>query len=67
MQEKIYSIVEIDTGEKFGRFNLEQEAKAKACYYASTFRERVAVIDNYDNVVCGYDRKGGLITCKNSQ
>ena len=57
MENKYYSIVDLANGEKFGVYSLEQ-AKSKGIYYAKTFKTKVAVIDNFNQVIIGYNQSG---------
>lgn len=58
----VFCIVDLETGEKFGRYHTIDEAKAKAKYYACEFKHSVAIIDGNDNVRCGYTTLGKEIT-----
>lgn len=60
-----YSIVDLVSGEKFGNFSSADQAKSKAYYYATNFRTKVAVIDDANNVICGYNKEKEIKPTKN--
>lgn len=59
-----YSIVDLDTRDRFGNYDSVEMAKNKALRYVSLFHNTCAVIDSNDNVICGYRPNGTEIKAK---
>lgn len=59
-----YSVVDLETGDRFGNFSDLESAKAKAFQYAKTCRATAAVINDDLKPVCGYNSAGKEIRIK---
>lgn len=56
-----YSIVDIETGDRFGDYSTIETAKSKALRYAKDFQATCAVVDTSFNPVFAYDKFGKSI------
>ena len=59
-----YSVVDLETGDRFGNYDDIEEAKNKAYRYATMFKAECAVINDRMRPVCGFRSNGREISLK---
>jgi hypothetical protein len=59
-----YSVVDLETGDRFGNYDDIEEAKSKAYRYATMFKAECAVINDRMRPVCGFRSNGREISLK---
>lgn len=56
-----YSVVDLIDGTRYDKYKTKEEAEGKAYRFAVDFRTKVAVIDDNNKFICGYDTNGNRI------
>jgi len=60
-----YSVVDLETGDRFGNYDDVDFAKTKAVQYCTKFKAQAAVVDSDFNLIAGYNRSGKEIKQRN--